>query len=149
MEVDKKEGPVDAMDAETKEEEKEEGEISESEDEEDKKEVPGEAHEGKGKKRSRPIENKRLIDFPRDSIVKKRLDYIIKTAMSTPISEFMIKSTSSSASSEKPVSTKQSAIDKFVKREEEKKRKRSSDEEEKGSAKKTKLELPVSCCSLI
>ncbi len=137
IEEDKKEGPVDGMDVETKEEEKEEGEISESEDEEDKKEAE-EVHEGKGKKRARPIENKRLIDFPRDSIVKKRLDYIIKTAMATPISDFMIKSASTSAS---PAS-KQSSIDKFVKREEEKKRKRSSDdEEEKGnSSKKSKID---------
>jgi hypothetical protein len=106
---------------------------------------------GVKRKRSRLL-NRQVIDFPRETVLAKRLDYILKVALSSQMPDFVKResssststSTSSSSSSSRAAaaadSRKQQSLDRFVKKdppvskekekEKEKKRKRGDSDHE-------------------
>jgi hypothetical protein len=118
--------------------------------------------EGGGKKSTKRkrgdggLLNRQVIDFPRETVLAKRLDYILKVALSAQIPDFVKREASSSSASSASTTTtttassssssrsgadsrKQQSLDRFVKKEppttssskdKEKKRKRTSDHDD-------------------
>jgi len=107
-----------------------------------------ESSSGKGTKRNRELLNRQILDFPRETVIHKRIDYLLKVALSNQISDFAKRdrvsssstTTTTNSSQHRTDSTarKQTSLDSFVKErtdrsKKEKKRKREGVIEDKGS----------------